>query len=311
MSVDINVCIACDDNYSKYAGVVIASILLNAGEEDEFCFYILDDGISDRVKLRIDRLKSIRYFEIHYIPVDKSTFEIYKNIPTKKDIPLSSYYRLGISRLLPQKVDRVIYLDCDIIVTESLRELFYTNLNDGYIAGVPDTKTKFQINQSIDYINPGVLLMNLDQIRRDDVENKFIQYAQDNQNNIKNGVSDIINYALPDDKIEIIDEQWNVQVSNFLIRSSYTNNPYIIHYTGNQKPWIFASYNHFKKEYFNILNKTPWEIPYDEKFKWGIWNGICAFIHFTFGKSLFFFRLKFWDKILRPAPEEEDDDDDK
>ena len=49
----INVCLACDDNYAKYAGVVIASILANANKSDKLSFYILDGGICDENRTKI------------------------------------------------------------------------------------------------------------------------------------------------------------------------------------------------------------------------------------------------------------------
>ena len=49
----INVGIACDENYSKYAGVVIASVLSNANQEDNLCFYILTDGLSEKTQSEI------------------------------------------------------------------------------------------------------------------------------------------------------------------------------------------------------------------------------------------------------------------
>jgi lipopolysaccharide biosynthesis glycosyltransferase len=72
----INVCISCDDNYAKYAGVVIASILLNAQEDDDLNFYILDGGISDKAKIKIERLKQIRDFNICYVQIDPSQFDV-------------------------------------------------------------------------------------------------------------------------------------------------------------------------------------------------------------------------------------------
>ena len=55
----INVCLACDDNYAKYAGVVIASILDSANPDDSLCFYILDGGIKSKNKDKILALKDI------------------------------------------------------------------------------------------------------------------------------------------------------------------------------------------------------------------------------------------------------------
>ena len=53
----INVCLACDDNYSKYAGVVIASVLANSAQDDDLHFYILDGGIKEENKTKINKMK--------------------------------------------------------------------------------------------------------------------------------------------------------------------------------------------------------------------------------------------------------------
>ena len=60
----INVCIACDDNYAKYAGVLIASVLSNAASNDNLAVYILDGGISEERKAEILTLKNIKDCEI-------------------------------------------------------------------------------------------------------------------------------------------------------------------------------------------------------------------------------------------------------
>jgi lipopolysaccharide biosynthesis glycosyltransferase len=78
--IKINVCLACDDNYSKYAGVVIASILANSAPSDNLHFYILDGGIKEENKTKINELKSIKNCEINFVNIDESLFENYKNI---------------------------------------------------------------------------------------------------------------------------------------------------------------------------------------------------------------------------------------
>ena len=65
----INIGIACDDNYSQYAGVVIASILKNASTETDLYFYILDGGISEENKTKIASLQSVKSCEINFVQV--------------------------------------------------------------------------------------------------------------------------------------------------------------------------------------------------------------------------------------------------
>ena len=112
--VDINICIASDNNYTQHAGVVIASILANAAAEDSLNFFILDGGISDENKSKIQQLKKQKDCRIEFIAIDPSLFAGYLAIKTHGYISLPTYYRLKTASLLPE-LDRIIYLDCDMI----------------------------------------------------------------------------------------------------------------------------------------------------------------------------------------------------
>ena len=107
----INVCLSCDDNYSKYAGVAIASILSNANSDDKLHIYILDGDITKENKEKILSLKSIKDCSIDFVKINKSDFEIYANIKTHDYITIQTYYRLKLSSILPN-IEKVIYLDC-------------------------------------------------------------------------------------------------------------------------------------------------------------------------------------------------------
>lgn len=93
----VNVCLSCDDNYSKYAGVVIASILDNLSEKSFANFYILDGNITKENKDKLLQLKQIKDCNIEFVQVDESKFEVYKQINTHKYLTLPAYYRLKLS----------------------------------------------------------------------------------------------------------------------------------------------------------------------------------------------------------------------
>ena len=71
----INVCVACDDNYSRYAAVVIASILANAKDDDDLYFYILDGGISEISRTKMLKLTTIRDCNINFVNIDDRLFD--------------------------------------------------------------------------------------------------------------------------------------------------------------------------------------------------------------------------------------------
>lgn len=276
--MNINICISSDNNYSRYAGVVISSVLLNAGENDFVKFYILDGGINNDNKEKILSLKNLKQCEINFINIEENLFETYKNIGTHSYISLSTYYRLKLASILPE-VDKILYLDCDVIVTESLSELFSTDISNYYAAGVIDTAMKSsgwvpELNGN-KYFNAGVLLFNLDKIRKDNIEKKFEEYTKNEFENIRVGDQQIINVVCQG-KIKEVDSKWNVQSSNFVNRSDYTKSPKIVHYIGRQKPWIFGSMNYWKNLYFETLKFTPWKIDNKDNFKWTVLNQIMS-----------------------------------
>ena len=251
----INVCLACDDNYAKYAGVVIASILANANKSDKLSFYILDGGICDENRTKILSLENIKECQINFIKIDESVFEAYKKIKTHSYLTLPAFYRLKLASLLPQ-LNKIIYLDCDVIVNSSLNKLYNLNIDKYAIAAVKDIN-KRMLKKNPNYFNSGVLLINLKYWRNNNIECTLLNFTKENVDNIKTGDQEILNMVLFGN-VKIIDDEWNVQSSNFTNRSSYTNKPKIIHFVAKNKPWKEKCFSYHKNFYFNYLQKTPW-----------------------------------------------------
>lgn len=289
MTEKINVCLACDDNYAKHAGVVIASILANANKDDELAFYILDGGIENNTKKDFEKLKDIKSCEIKFIPIEESLFEDYKAVRTHFYITLPTFYRLKLPSLLPD-VNKIIYFDCDFVVCSSLKELYEVDFGDCIVAGVNDTNKK-RVKLNPQYINAGMIVFDLNKMRQDNTEEKLLIWTKTNLDKIKLGDQEIINEVLKG-SIKILADEWNVQSSNFLNRSSYTKHPKAIHLLF--KPWIWASSCIHKKEYFKYLQFTPWKLSEDEYKKWTVDNEKASIIAYIKRRPLFFLRPTFY-----------------
>lgn len=299
---EYNICLSCDNNYAQYAGVVIASILLNSDDKSFFNFYILDGNIEQENKDKIEKLKEIKNFNLNFISIDENLFEVYKKIGTHSYISLSAYYRLKLVSLLP-KIDKVLYLDCDVIVSSDLTELFETDISEYYAAGVKDIAVNSsgyvpKLENGNLYFNSGVLYFNLDKIRKDNIESEFEKYTIENFDKIRVGDQEIINVVCQG-KIKELPSVWNVQSSNFVNRSDYTKNPNIVHYVGRNKPWKFGSINYWKNLYFNVLEKTPWAIPLEERNKWTKENQKQSIINYLKYRPLFFLRPRFYKALIK------------
>lgn len=292
----INVCLSCDDNYAKYAGVVIASILKNAFSDDDLKIYILDGGITEDNKQKIQSLKSIKDCEITFIPIDENLFEDYKQVKTHKYISLAAYYRLKIPSIL-SKINKIIYLDCDVVVNTSLKDLYNTDISDALVAGISDNKRRM-VKENPNYINSGILVMNLDKMRIENTEEKFYNYTKENIENITKGDQEIINEVCKIQIKVIKDDTWNVQASNFTNRSNYTNKPKIIHYLSKEKPWKFGSYSYFKPLWFSYLQLTPWALKEEEKKYWYFKNQIASIFNYIKHRPLFFLRPRYYKALF-------------
>lgn len=289
----INVCLSCDNKYARYAAVVIASILANANKEDYLYFYILDGGIIDENKIKFNELKSIKNCEIEFVKINEKDFSVYKKIKTHSYLSVAAYYRLKLASLLPN-IDKIIYFDCDIVVNSSLKDLYETDLHENIIAGVLDVRVKHKKKwKNTNYINSGVVLFDLVKFREQDIEHKILQYIIENADKIDTGDQDIINFVLKN-RIKIVDDLWNVQVSGFASRTSYTNKPKIIHYIGSDKPWVYASNTYFKDLYFKYLQHTPWKLSEQDKEKWIKQNKIDSRKRFWKRRAYCILHPKYW-----------------
>ena len=295
MEYRINICLACDDNYSKYAGVVIASILYNANEDDNISFYILDGGIKDEHKQQILELKSIKNCDINFVPINESDFEDYKQVRTHEYITLATYYRLKLPTLLPD-IKRLIYFDCDFVVNSSLKELFNTDMGDCAVAGVTDIKRKM-LKHNPTYVNAGMLVFDLDNMRKQNLEEKFLNWTKEHKDTIKCGDQEIINETL-NNGIKIVDDSWNVQSSNFTNRSSYTNKPRAIHFVAKKKPWHFGSFSYHRPLYFKYLQMTPWKLTDEEYTHWTKDNQIESLIKYFKYRPFFMLRPRFYKALF-------------
>lgn len=288
--MEINICLACDDNYTKYAGVVIASILANANAADELHFFILDGNISKESKEKINQLKKIKDCRIDFVAVNEADFEDYKSINNHDYITIATYYRLKLAALLPQ-ISKIIYLDCDVIVNSSLEELFKIPLGENILGGVTDIDVK--IRNYCNYINAGVLLIDLDNVRKYSIEQQYLDYTKANHKNIQLGDQGVINDVLKG-RIKILDNTYNLQSECFIRRSSFIKNPVIVHYIGSKKPWHFGSWSYHKQLYFKYLQLTPWKLSQKELFYWTVLNKTASFISWYKHRPFFFLQKKFW-----------------
>ena len=241
----INISIAFTDDYSLPANVLIASILKSSRNDDEFTFHILDEGLLDSTKNTLFRLKKIKDFEVNFVDINVSDFVNFP-LPKTGHFRLVNYYRIKIPSLLPQ-LSKVLYLDCDVIVQNSLKSLFDLDISSFHL-GAAKSVTSYKNNRRlgipkfIPYINSGVMLINAEKWRSENIESKLVHYISTApQEKLINVDQDAINAVLYG-SIYHIDRRWNVEIRNDvtypIYYTEFLNDPFVLHYASSDKPWL-------------------------------------------------------------------------
>lgn len=268
----IHVVLASDDRYAPFLGVTIYSILKNAAPEDSFFFHVMDGGISDENQCKIESLKKVRDFELRYYHPD---FAKYSEGLTL-DRSVCTCARFFLPELLPTDVERCLYLDADILVLDSLRELWETDLGGKSIAAAPDSmsvskvtpKYPLALEMGVRYFNTGVLVLDLKKLRENfrlrDAKNWFSQHSKE----CRYVDQDAINRFFDGDT-HFLNAKWNVQrvrSSDYallpFLKPEYIESyehPSIIHFIGKVKPWNDSYLPKTPKALFEAyLAETPW-----------------------------------------------------
>lgn len=159
-------------------------------------------------------------------------------------LPLETYFRFLLPDLLSQ-VERVLYLDIDVLVCGNLSEFYRLDLGQSCLAGVPerDISVFFPEHPPTlgvpveDYINAGILLLDLEKMRQRDLSRQLIAFAVANAPRLRFGDQDIINIYFKEELVRV-DTRYNY--TNYLMRyeGRSVDDVAVLHYNGPVKPWF-------------------------------------------------------------------------
>lgn len=262
--VHLEVCFASDDRYAPHLGVAIASLAKTKNPNDTASVYVLDGGISQKNKEYLRKLVRGKKLSLNFISTER---EELSSLPMPQNAPghisRAAYLRLSLPSLLPE-LEKVIYLDCDLVVRGDLADLMTFDISEFYMGGVVDILEKENCERlSLEkYCNSGVLLLNLKKIREDKKDQQLFEYISEYPERIIYHDQDVLNAVLQEG-IVYLEPKWNAQTGEYpLCFSSGINAAAkfarIIHFIGEKKPWDEFNMQPFRDLYFDILKETPW-----------------------------------------------------
>jgi lipopolysaccharide biosynthesis glycosyltransferase len=174
-------------------------------------------------------------------------------------ISLATYYRLFIPEIIPKDVEKLLYLDSDMVILGDLNPLWEMNIDSflGAARKVPEVFDRYdslEIVSSHPYFYAGVMLWNLRKIRQIPFTELSVAYLSRKHAEILWWDMDVLNYMMQG-KIKLLDDFWHILSTEASDNNMKIN---ILHYAGSTKPWRFAQHNNRDKFYFQYLAHTPW-----------------------------------------------------
>ena len=247
----MNILFTVNRGYLEHLEDCVQSII-RFPSEDGYDIYIIHSDLEKEDEKRLEQM-SRDFVRFHFIYVNQ---EGKYQFPETERYPMEIYYRIFAAFLLPEDLDRILYLDADTVVINSLTELYHTPFEgNSFLACTHIRKTLSTINRlrlgikdDRPYINSGVMLMNLVALRENQKIEDITDYVEKYKNVLTLPDQDIIT-ALYGDKVGLLDTMrynlsdrilsfYNADLSHEKIDLDWVReNAVVIHYCGKNKPW--------------------------------------------------------------------------
>lgn len=265
MNNAITIVTVCDNHYAVMLAALLKSIEANHLGKEPIDLYIVDDGLKVGSRRKVVESVSDQVFKLTWLSLEDVIPDKSKLPLDNSTFPLNVYIRLFIPHFIPQSLERVLYLDVDMIVETDIARLWELDMERKVIAGVVDRSgtvsskwggiTNYKelgLPPETKYFNSGLLLMNPQQWREQDVTNRILTCV--NENSRYAGFPDQygLNVVLANQWFEL-DSRWNSYATSDEV------DPYVIHFIG-VKP-IYTSYDlnkGYQTRFFHYLQLTKW-----------------------------------------------------
>ena len=243
MNREIPIFFSTDDNYMPYLDVAISSLRQNASKDERYRIIVLNTGLDPENIAKVKRNEQDG-FKIDFVDISKSVENIKRHFKNVYHFSIVTYYRLFIASLFPQ-YDKIIYLDCDLVVLGDISKLYNVELkenilgvvSDQYVSATQEFRTYAKKAIGVDpdtYFNAGVLLISLEQFRKNGIEKKFIELITKYDFDLLDPDQAYLNF-LCFGKTFILPNGWNKAPTPFACEGEKN----IVHYALYKKPWQY------------------------------------------------------------------------
>lgn len=258
MNREIPIFFTIDDSYAPFLAVALNSAIKNSDPQRNYKAIVLYQDLGAD---NISRLQSLQTekFKIELMPIRANMEALDDRMSNRLRcdyFTLTIYFRLFIPSMFPQ-YDKGIYIDSDVVLTDDIAKLFDIDIGENYIGACNDlsiadipplvayTEKAVGVNAK-EYINSGVLLMNLKKMRDDDLEGHFLSLLNKYHFDSIAPDQDYLN-AMCNGKIYYLEEKWDTMPNDANPMLTETS---LIHYNLFSKPWCYDGIQ-YEEQFWN------------------------------------------------------------
>ncbi len=263
MNREIPIFFTIDNAYAPFLAVALNSAIKNSDEQRSYRAIVLHEGLTDENAKKLKALER-EHFKIELTPM-KANFDSLDDRMSNRlrcdYFTLTIYFRLFIPAMFPQ-YDKGIYVDSDVVLTDDIAKLFDIDIGDNIIGACNDlsiadipplvayTENAVGVKRE-EYINSGVLLMNLKGLRECDLEGHFLRLLNTYHFDSIAPDQDYLN-AMCNGKIYYLEPSWDAMPNDAKPPIEKTN---LIHYNLFSKPWCYDDVQ-YEKEFWRYAEDS-------------------------------------------------------
>jgi len=245
----MNILVTLDRNYLKPLKVMLFSLVTSDPDHD-FDVYVMNDTLTAKDLAGVTRAVGSRRLRLIDVKVGDKFFA---EAPLTSYYPKEMYYRILAAQILPKELDRILYLDPDLVVMRPLTPLYDMDFEHKYFIAASHVRTfmaalnkiRLRADEMENYINSGVMMINLDELRLHQDVTKVYEYIRANKAVLILPDQDVI-YGLYSTKIKLVDPDVYNMTERLLAAGELSRekdirwvvgNTAVVHYIGRNKPW--------------------------------------------------------------------------
>lgn len=291
----MNIAFTSSDEYAQYMGIALLSLLDNNKKVTEINIYILDANISMKNKEFIKQISKKYNRNIYFL--DKMA-EL-KRLVDKYNLPYfrenyNPYFKI-FPHILNLNVDKLLFLDSDLIINKELSELYDMDITNYYCAVMPEISAYFGygddeevIHMNKYYYNTGVILWNLKKYNQDNYFQKLLDAKNKYNKRLRLADQSLLSIAADDDDIYPLHYKYNLNCcllsrpkEKYLpvfhkykecgfevpVKKPFKSSNIVIYHYESCRPWIRWRMAAFGYKYKKYWRKSPWKnVPRESMF---------------------------------------------